>query len=273
MENHTKIPEWLSVPQEYSAPRDHDAFLRRSAEGLRYVLSRARRSAYHGGRWSFSPPTKLALTLLTIGFVSAASNFAFVEAVGVALLVMLARYDGSRIARTVALPIQATIFSSLILAPALLWGQTHAFWVVPCKTFVATTALSMLSSTTNWNRFTCAFKTLGAPDSLVFIFDLTLKYVVLLCEICVDTITAAQLRSVGRNRHKARSLGGVIGVGFLHAQDHAREQFDAMTCRCFSGNYRRFTAPWRLADTFGVGLIVLELILFSYLEYVIRCSN
>lgn len=265
------VPDWLLKEDKFDPPKDGGAFLRKSALALASVIRSVRRVPERPRGPSFSPPMRLALAVLTILLVSASRNFMFVETIGVALLVLLATFDARKLARTLALPLEAYLTALAILAPALLWGQTRAFVVVSTKTLVTTLVLSLLIQSMNWNRFTCAFKTFGAPDSLVFIFDLTLKYVVVFSEICLETIDAVLLRSAGRNRRRARTLGGVVGTIFLRAQDAAQEQFDAMTCRCFSGVYRRYRAPFRRLDIVGVSILIAILAIFAYFEYARRC--
>ncbi len=270
----TQVPPWLLQEDRIEPPRDRDFFLRKSADALKSALSKARRvDERNSSRIAFSTQIKLALTLTLVLLISASRNFAFVEIVGAAFLVLLASYEPKKLARVLALPVQAVFLSILILAPSLFWGQTRAFFTIPCKTFLSTTALSILAYSTNWNRFTCAFKSFGVPDAALFIFDLTLKYVVVLCDICLETLDAVRLRSVGRNRRKAQTLGGIAGTTFLRAEESAREQFDAMTCRCFSGKYRRFKAPARPIDSLGVALCAILWILFVYLERAVRCLS
>ena len=263
------LPEWLTTRDEFAPGKDSGAFLRKSANARAFVLRSARYTPERGGFFRFSPPVKLALALVTVLFVSASSNFAFVATIGVVLLSYLATLDARRLARVLTPPLEAFVASVLILAPSLIWGQTRAFWIVPVKTLATTTALSLLASSMNWNRFTCAFKSFGLPNALIFIFDLTLKYVVVFSEICLETFDALRLRSVGRNRRQARSLGAIAGLTFLRAQDAAKDQFDAMTCRCFSCVYRRYRAPFRLLDALGVIFILLETTAFWYFESVV----
>ncbi len=264
------VPQWLLQEDRIEPPRDRDVFLRRSADALKYALSKARRvDERNRSRIAFSTQIKLALTLTLILLVSASRNFAFVEIVGAAILVLLASYEPRKLTRVLTLPVQAVLLSILILAPSLFWGQTRALVTIPCKTFISTTALSILAYSTNWNRFTCAFKSFGVPDAALFIFDLTLKYVVVLCDVCLETLEAVRLRSVGRNRRKAQTLGGIVGVAFLRAEKSAQEQFDAMTCRCFSGKYRRFKAPLRSIDWLGAALCASLWGLFVYLEFAV----
>lgn len=267
-----ETPQWLLTSEKREPLRDGGAFLRKSAKGLLGVLKSVRREPTPPGRFAFSPPMRLALAFFSILLVSASFNFVFVEIVGTVILVYLATLDARVLARILALPFEAFVASLLILAPAaILWDQTRALVVVPCKTLITTTILSLLIRSMNWNRLTCAFKFFRAPDALIFIFDLTMKYVVVLCEICLETIEAVLLRSPGRDRRRARTLGGVVGVIFLRAQRAAQEQFDAMTCRCFSGVYRRYWAPWRRVDFLGVALLSAMILLFIYFEYAKRC--
>lgn len=268
----TRTPDWLLREERIDPPKDRGAFLRKSAEALRFALSKARR-VDERSRLALSTQAKLATTLLIVGLVSASRNFLFVEIVGAGLLALLATCESRKLARVLILPLQATALSAIILAPSLLLGQTRAIVVVPVKTLVSTTALSLLAHSTNWNRFTCALKSFGVPSAALFIFDLTLKYVVVLCELALETLDAVRLRSVGRDRRKARTLGGIVGTLFLRSQRAAQEQFDAMTCRCFSGEYRRFKAPFRPIDLLAVAVCSAAIALFAYLEFAPRCFD
>lgn len=265
------VPDWLLVSAPPAPRVGGSSFLRRTSHALCGVIRSMRRAPERPHGPSMSPPVRLALALSTIAFVSAARSFLFVEIVGVALLALLATFEPRKLARVLALPAQAFLMALVIMAPSLFWSQTRAFIVTPTKALVTTTSLSLLVHSMNWNRFTCAFKSFGAPDALVFIFDLTLKYVVVFSEICLETIEAATLRSVGRDRRPARTFGGILGGVFLRTQDASREQFDAMTCRCFSGVYRRYRAPLRKADVVGVLLILAVAAAFTYLELASRC--
>ena len=268
-----ELPDWLRASERRAPPKDRGFFLRGCAKALAFVIRQSRREPERDERIHFAPPVKLALTVVATFLITTSQNFAFVATVGVALLVKVASLEPKKLLRAISAPLEAFVASILILAPALLWGQTRAFWIVPIKTLATTTALSLFAQSTNWNRFSCAFKSFGAPDALVFIFDLALKNAVAFGEICLDTIDAVSLRSVGRDRRKARTLGGIAGVAFLRAQDAAQEQFDAMTCRCFSGKDSRFRAPLKAIDVFGFGLVAIMIAAYVYFEYAARCLN
>ena len=275
-----RIPDWLLADDAIEPPKGGGAFLRKTASALSGVIRSVRRVPENSGRFAFSPPTRLALAVVTILLVSASSVFMFVEIVGVALLALLATFDARRLARTLALPLEAYLAALVILAPALIWGQTRAFVVVSTKTLITTLTKKMAEDLTdhliqsmNWNRFPCAFKSFGAPDAVVFIFDLTLKYVVVFGETCLETLDSALIRLIGRDKTPGRTFGGIVGTLFLRSQSAAQDQFDAMTCRCFSGVYRRYRAPFRRADFVGILIIVALVALFVYFEIAKRCLN
>ncbi|MBR4975447.1 MAG: hypothetical protein IKY61_00220 [Thermoguttaceae bacterium] len=267
-----RLPAWLNSDEQYDPPRDRDAFVRRSAAALSSVLSQIRRAPVSGSAFGLSTPVETFCVFALVLLVAAAQNFAFVEILGAATLVRVALLPPRRLADVLTAPFQAFLFSLLITAPAAFFGQPRAFVVVPCKTLVATTLISLLARSAPWNRLSASFKTFGAPDLFIFVFDLTLKYVALLSEIALQTLDAVRLRSVGRDRRKSATLGGVVGVAFLKAQDAVEEQFDAMTCRGFSGEYRRFPiAAFRPLDALGgVALVALFAALFLYLESFVR---
>ena len=61
---------------------------------------------------------------------------------------------------------------------------------------------------------------------------------VLLGGLIVDLLTARELRAVGRDRKKYRSVGGVLGVTFLRSTELSRETWEAMCCRGFTDDYK-----------------------------------
>ncbi len=268
--NERPLPDWLVTEDSRDLPRDRDAFLWKSARMFAFVVRSARYCPDKKGRFRLAPAVKLSLAFACVFCVSAARNFAFVEIVGVALLLLFASFESRKLRRVIVPPLEAFLASVLILAPSLFWGQTRAFFVIPIKTLITTGVLSVLAQSMGWNRFSCAFRSFGVPDSLVFIFDLTLKYTVIFSEVCLSTIDAVILRSVGRNRSKARSLGGIVGLVFFRAQDAAQDQFDAMKCRCFSGVYRRYSSRFTARDYLAIALIVALLGTFVYLESLVN---
>ncbi len=81
---------------------------------------------------------------------------------------------------------------------------------------------------------------------------------------------ALRLRSVGRDRDKRSSIGGVGGVLLLKAGRSAADTADAMVCRCFDGTYQAApdaTRPHaRAVDAAWLAGGLVLLVLFFYLQ-------
>ena len=123
---------------------------------------------------------------------------------------------------------------AMVLRPAGAWNNL----LVVGKVFLSVALVSAFNRETPWNEITGALRKLRVPGVFVFVLDLTLKYIVLLGRLIVDLLTARSLRAVGRDRRPWRSVGGVMGVTFLRSADLSRETWEAMTCRCFTDDYR-----------------------------------
>ena len=75
------------------------------------------------------------------------------------------------------------------------------------------------------------------PSIIVFIFDTTLRYIVLLGETAQQILYALKIRSIGKNNNKSKAFGGVMGVVFQKSRKMSEEMYQAMCCRCFTGAY------------------------------------
>ena len=85
---------------------------------------------------------------------------------------------------------------------------------------------------------TGALRKFHIPGVVIFIIDITFRYIVLLGKLMEDLLTAVSLRSVGRNNKKYSSVGGVMGVTFLRGTEMNKEMYEAMQCRGFTDDYK-----------------------------------
>ena len=46
----------------------------------------------------------------------------------------------------------------------------------------------------------------------IFVFDITIKYIVIFGEFSLNMLYALKLRSVGKSKNKSTSLSGIIGT-------------------------------------------------------------
>lgn len=105
------------------------------------------------------------------------------------------------------------------------------------------------------------------PSLFIFTLDITLKYISVLGEICVDILQAVSLRSVGKNPDKAKSFSGILGITFLKSSEMAEEMYASMCCRGFTGEYQaKQKYKMRLYDIVHILIVILCVVLFIHLN-------
>lgn len=261
-----ELPEWMGATTEYVPARDREGFLTRSLLKLLGLLERFRENgSKQSGR--VHAGVRLAGTLLLILLTALARNSFFVWCVLALLLARLCFLPGKALRSVLKGAVAAAAFSALVLLPAVFWGQPRSLLTVSSKVFVSVGLLGVLSATTPWHRLTAALGRFHVPGLVVFLLDVTLKYIQLLGEVCVNALTALRLRSVGRDRAKERSFSGVLGVTFLRSKEMEDELFDAMRCRGFDGEYRTARRePFTGWDALALVFLAAMTALFLYLE-------
>jgi cobalt/nickel transport system permease protein len=113
--------------------------------------------------------------------------------------------------------------------------------MVTVKVCLSVACIRLAAATTERASLAGVFKRLWVPDLFILVFDIALKYIVLLGELALTMLYALKLRSVGRNSGKHRSLAGIAGTMFLKSKELAEEMYDAMACRGFTGEFRTTT--------------------------------
>ena len=154
------------------------------------------------------------------------------------------------------------------MLPALWLGNGQRVLLLPAKTLLTVIALNLLQENFAWHSLTHACRQLHVPGIAIFVLDTTLRYIVLLGEEAAQLLTALKLRSVGHNPHKGRAIGGLLGVLLLRSQQMSLEMYDAMRCRCFTGDYPAPPTRLRLCrcDLLLAALTLGYLYLFLRLE-------
>lgn len=242
------VPEWLTAPERYTPPADRDRFLDKSILSFIGLLSRIRQqSGRTGDSLWVSPAFKLLFTVLEIVLISSARHFTFVWLMLAWAVVVLALLPARDIRRCLRGALIGAAFAYIVLLPAALGGSRYSITMIPAKVFACVLLANLLSSSTRWDHLIGALKRFRFPDLFIFVFDITIRYIVLLGEFALQLLYALRLRSVGRNRSKYGSLAGVGGTLFIKSRDMSEELYRAMECRCFTGEYRacgwlRFTA-------------------------------
>ncbi|MDR3278774.1 MAG: energy-coupling factor transporter transmembrane protein EcfT [Oscillospiraceae bacterium] len=233
------MPEWLTKSENYTPRADRDTFLGKSIIALLGLFARVRaQDARAPRKWRVNAFFKALFTLALIVFVSLSREFAFLFTVLTYILLTLCALPARALKSVLALSLTMTAFSFVILLPAAFWGGAYSVKMIPVKVFITVSAANILSHTSRWSELISALKRFRAPDIFVFMLDITIKYIVLLGELALESLRALRLRSVGRNERKYAALSGVAGTMFLKSREMAEEAHTAMVCRGFTGEYR-----------------------------------
>lgn len=261
------MPEWLLKDENYIPLSDKDTFINKSILSLISILSRIK--AQGNGqptKFSLNATIKVALTFLMIVLVSLSKSFSFIFMINVSLLVVLSLMQTQKMIKILKASMLITLFSLVILLPAILLGNWYSVMMIPLKTFATITAVGILSRTTSWNAITGALKHFFLPDMIIFVLDITIKYIVMLGEFSLGMLYSLKLRSVGRNKSKYTSLSGIAGTMFIKSKEMSEEMVAAMECRGFTGKYyvnSRFRCT--LPDYFYIAVHIGMVVIFAYL--------
>ena len=233
------IPGWMKQTEQYAPPKDGGAFALRTLRSLGGVLARLR---VQRGRDGLNIPPVLKLLLLLAGIVTLSLARNRLLLLGIAALVLgwVCMLPPRTVLNVLRPALGAAILALALFLPAMLLRPAGAGnnLILVGKVFLSVAMVSLFHQRTQWNRITGALRMLHIPGVFVFLLDLTLKYIVLLGGLIVDLLTARSLRAVGRDRHKYRSVGGVMGLTFLRASELSRETWEAMSCRGFTDDYK-----------------------------------
>ena len=231
-----KLPEWMTAQENYTAVKDSDGFLTKSSLSVLSVLSRIREVSSRGLHWA-SPAVMLVTVLLLIILMAVSKNMIFSYVVLAEALLASLFLCSKALARSMKTSFSAMLLSVLILLPAALTGAPRTMLTVSIKVFVSVLLLNLVSQTLPFNKITESLKAFHVPDLFIFTLDITIKYIVLLGDVCLNMLTALRLRSVGKNKTKGKALSGVLGTTFLKSREMADEMYGAMVCRGFEGDY------------------------------------
>ena len=263
----TVLPSWMCESEAYEPNIDKDGFITKSTQAILGVLAKLKWNAGKDGRFSASPFLKLCYTLLFILLTACSKNYLFSLIMVSGTILALASYPASAMKQILSGTIGAVLFSIFILLPAVFMGNPQILLTIGTKVFLSVTLIGMLSAGTAWNKLTASLRAFHIPDIFIFTLDITLKYIAVLGEICMEIFTSLRLRSIGQNKKKAKAFSGILGISFLKSREMADEMYAAMCCRGFVGEYktgRKYT--FQKQDIFYILSMIAVVGLFVYLE-------
>ena len=267
MTEKTELPAWMCRQEDYIPSKDREAFLTKSTKSVLAVLTKLRFHEGKDGRFSASPSLKLFYTIVYIILTACSRNYLFVLIMCAAVTVRLALFPAKSICQVLSGTAGAVLISVLLLLPAVFMGNPQTLANITARVYVSVTLVGILSAGTSWNKLTGSMRTFRIPSLFIFTLDITLKYISVLGEICIDILTSVRLRSVGKNPGKTKAFSGVLGITFLKSSEMAEEMYASMCCRGFTGEYsigQKYKI--RVADIFYILVTVGCAVLFFYLH-------
>ena len=182
----TEIPDWMCRQEEYNPSADKEAFLTRSTKSVLSVLARLKFDEGKDGRFSATPSLKLFYTILYIILTACSGNYLFVLIMCVAVAVRLAFFSASAIRQILSGTAGSVMISIFLLLPAVFMGNPQTLANITARVYVSVTLVGILSAGTSWNKLTAGMRTFHVPSLFIFTLDITLKYISVLGEICVE---------------------------------------------------------------------------------------
>jgi len=261
MEN---MPGWLLKEEKYIPRPDRDTFINKSILSLLSILSRIRnQSGYKEDRFYVNAVFKVAFTFMLVLLLSISGSFTFVIIINVYLLIILSLMQAEEIIKILRVSIVMSLFTFVIMLPAVFWGNSYSGVMITSKVFASVTAVNILSRSTRWNSITSALKRFFVPDIFILVLDITIKYIAMLGDFSLNLLYSLKLRSIGRNRGKYASLSGIAGTLFIKSKEMAEEMYSAMECRGFTGEYHIYN-KFRFSFADLIYIIINSGILFTF---------
>jgi len=232
--------DWLLQKDKYTPKQERDVFLSRNILTIVGILSNLRRKKNDNNSWIYDVNIflKIIFTFVFVVSLSLTRNIVYAGAVNVYMLFFLFfvnKYERSRIIR---LFFSAIIFSVLVVVPSLFfYSSLYNAGLLVLRISGSIMCVNVLVYSCLPHQITSSFNKWFVPDVIIMVFDLTLKYIVVLGDCAIEMFQALILKSVGVNREKARTTFSIFGVLFLKSKIYSEELYNAMVCRCFDGAY------------------------------------
>ena len=262
------IPAWLCVRENYLPRKGGDGFINKTVVVLLGLIAalRAQDRIEQRSQVRTDALWRLILTLVIIVLLSLTREFVFVFIVLTVLLLRLCVMPLSDLQKVSSLAVIAGCFSFIIMLPSTVFGNSYSLTMLPAKTVASVLAVGILARTTRWTELVHALGRIRVPGTLIFIVDITLKYLLLLGEFTLESTRALKLRSVGANKRKYSSVAAVVGNLFLRSRFLADEMYGAMICRGYVGTYPVLKRPgFALSDVSYIAAGFAFVVLFFLL--------
>lgn len=232
------IDEWLLEKDSYIPKGEKNSYIEKSIFSMVKTVSIIRENKIKEGIiYHINPLLKVVISILSLIAIAITRSFIYVGIFDIYLLsalLMMNKRDGIRI---IKMSLIFPIITFIALIPAILMGNIYNSLLILQKVLSTIVLMSILSHTTRWSDINKALKLMFIPDIIIWIMDITIKYIVLLAEYSIDLLFALKLRSVGSSKNKNKFISSIVGNVFLKSYKMSEEMSSAMECRGFVGEY------------------------------------
>lgn len=261
-----KMPEWLLIEDDYKPQKGNERFLEKNIISMLCVILKFCRKDKEKSA-IINELTKLISAFIMIVFVSLSKSFGFILTCIVLLTVLINFLSTNQMCRVLKNTLGIGVFTVIMLLPALFLGYGNNILMILLKVLFSVSIANMLAVTSDWDELVGTFKIFYMPDIFIFIFDIMIKYIILLGNLCLNMLYAIKLRSIGKSRNKNEVAGGILGTVFIKSKENSEEMYNAMKCRGFSGIYKtKSKINFKLMDYICFILDILFVLTYFYFD-------
>ncbi|MHC9537264.1 energy-coupling factor transporter transmembrane component T [Dellaglioa sp. BT-FLS60] len=238
-QKHLDVPDWLTSSENYSPIKQQNTFLQKNRGHLLHLLS-----LFADNKETASQPLphqnsfiQLLTTFILILLISLSRNLSFIWLIYLYQFFLIALLPKTVLLKILKrLPVNLFFVLLFILPSLFLTNESTVFFFI-IKTLLILTIVSYFINTNTFFDIIMALKKYHFPDILIFIIDITIKYLKVLSESLYSMTAAMELRSVGTNKHQYQSLSNLFGNLYLKTKSMALDMYSAMESRGFTGDY------------------------------------
>lgn len=237
------MSNWLYEKENYNPPKSQNRYIESSISAFRKLLWKFKHinSGIKTRKIYFlNPVIKSLFAVILISFCAYSRTFAELLYIFIWIFLSLVTMHKKDIQKCMSLAVIVFLGNFLILAPSLLMKNFNSITIV-FKSVLMVLTLNIYVFTTKWNHITKVLKFFRIPDVIIFLLDITLKYIISFSEFSIEMLDGLKVRTIGKtNKNISKSSTSIAGSIFIKAKEQSEELFWAMECRGFSGEYSTF---------------------------------
>lgn len=262
------MPQWLLTNEEYVPLKDRDSFIDKSILAMLESISKLILSSKGKKKiFNIDANIKVISALLIVILAAVSRSMVFILTINIILLMVVSLLNINEIKNILSVSSITAIFTAVILIPSILMGNISNSILIILKVIATVTVINVLSHVTEWNKITGTLKIFLIPDVFIFVFDITVKYILILGDLSLNMLYSLKFRSVGKSKDKYASLSGIMGTVFIKSKEMAEEMHSAMECRGFTGEYRRHNIiKFGLKEFIFIGFNLVIIFIYTFFK-------